>query len=62
MADEILLLAALGFLAVCYLIFFAIRRLGATPERRMMMAIDLIFLGSMTAMVLAGFVVVYELF
>lgn len=61
-ADDILLLSALGFLIVCYLIFFAIRTLGAAPARRMMAAIDVVFLGSMTAMVLAGFVVAYELF
>jgi hypothetical protein len=60
-ADDILLLAALGFLVVCYLIFFAMRDIGAARTWRMLQAIDILFLGSMTLMVLAGFIVVYAL-
>ena len=60
-ADDILLLSALGFLGVCYLIFFAVRNVSAASARRMLEIIDILFLGSMTLMVLAGFIVVYTL-
>jgi hypothetical protein len=60
-ADDILLLSALGFLVVCYLIFFAVRNVNDVVARRMHRAIDVLFLGSMTLMVLAGFIVVYTL-
>jgi hypothetical protein len=61
LADDILLLSALGFLGVCYLIFFAVRQLNAGPARRMLLAIDVVFLASMTLMVLAGFIVAYTM-
>ena len=60
-ADDILLLSALGFLVVCYLIFFAVRNVSGTNTWRMLAAIDVVFLGSMTLMVLAGFIVVYTM-
>jgi len=60
-ADDILLLSALGFLVVCYLIFFAVRNVSGTSTWRMLAAIDVVFLGSMTLMVLAGFIVVYTM-
>src|SRR5512135_572987 len=60
-ADDILLLSALGFLVVCYLIFFAVRNVSASNAWRMLAVIDVLFLGSMTLMVLAGFIVVYTL-
>lgn len=60
-ADDILLLSALGFLVVCYLIFFAVRNVSAANAWRMLAVIDVLFLGSMTLMVLAGFIVVYTL-
>lgn len=60
-ADDILLLSALGFLVVCYLIFFAMRNSSAASAWRMLAVIDVVFLGSMTLMVLAGFIVVYTL-
>jgi len=60
-ADDILLLSALGFLVVCYLIFFAVRNVSGTRAWRMLAAIDIVFLGSMTLMVLAGFIVVYTM-
>lgn len=60
-ADDILLLSALGFLVVCYLIFFAVRDVSAARTWRMLEVIDIVFLGSMTLMVLAGFIVVYTL-
>lgn len=61
LADDILLLSALGFLVVCYLIFFAVRSIDPGTARRMMQVIDLLFLASMTLMVLAGFIVAYAL-
>jgi hypothetical protein len=61
LADDILMLAALGFLAVCYMIFFAVRSIGSTTVWRMQQFIDVVFLGSMTLMVLAGFIVLYAL-
>jgi len=60
-ADDILLSSALGFLIVCYLIFFAVRHLSGNKAWRMLAIIDIVFLGSMTLMVLAGFIVVYSL-
>jgi hypothetical protein len=61
LADDILLLSALGFLVVCYLVFFAVRTVTTSAARRMMQLIDLLFLASMTLMVLAGFIVAYTL-
>lgn len=60
-ADDILLLSAMGFLCVCYLIFFAVRNLTGTHAWRMLAIIDLMFLGAMTLMVLAGVIVVYTM-
>ena len=60
-ADDILLLSALGFLVICYLVFFAVRSASMVAARRMMQLIDLLFLASMTLMVLAGFIVAYAL-
>lgn len=60
-ADDILLLASLGFLLICYLIFFAVRNLSGAIAWRMLAIIDVVFLGAMTLMVLAGFIVVYTL-
>lgn len=61
LADDILLLAALGFLGVCYLIYFAMRDSSGARLWRMLQVIDIVFLGSMTLMVLAGFIVAYTL-
>jgi len=61
LADDILLLSALGFLMVCYLVFFAVRNVTAATARRMMQIIDFLFLAAMTLMVLAGFIVAYAL-
>lgn len=60
-ADDILLLSALGFLIVCYLVFFAMRSAAAVATWRMLKIIDVVFLASMTCMVLAGFIVVFTL-
>jgi hypothetical protein len=60
-ADDILMLSALGFLVVCYLIFFALRHIESIAAYRMIQLIDVIFLLSLTLIVLSGFLVVYEL-
>jgi hypothetical protein len=60
-ADDILLLSALGFLCVCYLVFFAVRNVSAAQAWKVLEIIDLVFLASMTLMVLAGFIVVYTM-
>jgi len=59
--DDILLLSALGFLSVCYLIFFAVRIAGKATPLKMLGLIDVLFLASITLMVLAGFIVAYTL-
>ncbi len=60
-ADDILLFSALGFLVVSYMIFFAVRNVNDARTWRMLALIDIVFLGSMTLMVLAGFISVYTL-
>ncbi len=60
LADEMFLLSSLGFLAVCYFTFFTLRRLNSRRVRYWTNIIDVVFLGSLTVLVLAGFVVVYE--
>lgn len=60
-ADDILAVSALGFLLVCYLIFFAVRHIESTYAYRLVRAIDYLFLASLTLMVFTGFVVVYEI-
>lgn len=58
-ADDIFLFSSLGFLLVCYLVFFAMRRLQSHRIRFLTDMIDAVFLFSLTALVIAGFVVVY---
>lgn len=60
LADDVLLLSALGFLFVCYLIFFAIRHIDTSSAGRLMQLIDIVFLLSMTLIVFSGFIVAYE--
>ncbi len=60
LADDVLLLSALGFLVVCYLIFFAIRNIDSAVATRLMYIIDVVFLSSMTLMVFSGFIITYE--
>ena len=59
-ADDVLLVAALGFLFVCYMIFFAIRHVDTKVATGLMHLIDITFLFSMTLVVFSGFIVVYE--
>jgi hypothetical protein len=58
-ADDMFLFAALGFVLVCYLIFFTLRRLQSARLRWWTAAIDVVFLGSLTLLLMAGFAVVY---
>jgi hypothetical protein len=58
-ADDMFLFSSLGFLIVCYLIFFTLRRIKSERVQYWTNAIDAVFLFSMTLLVIAGFVVVY---
>jgi hypothetical protein len=58
-ADDMFLFSSLGFLLVCYLIFFTLRRIKSPKIQNWTNTIDIIFLLSMTILVMAGFVVVY---
>jgi len=59
LADEVFLLGVLGFVLVCYLIFFALRHLTSTRIRFWNSAIDTVFLASLTLLLLGGFITVY---
>ncbi|MEQ1854989.1 MAG: hypothetical protein ABL963_00885 [Longimicrobiales bacterium] len=59
LADEVFLVSALGFVLVCYLIFFTMRHLNSPRVRFWSSAIDTVFLGSLTLLLLGGFVTVY---
>ena len=59
LADDIFLFAALGFVIVCYMTFFAIRHLQSPRLALWTDAIDFTFLLSLTLLVIAGFVTVY---
>lgn len=61
-ADDMFLFASLGFLAVCFLIFFALRRLQSANVRCLTYVIDLIFLLSLALLVTSGFIVLYASF
>jgi hypothetical protein len=58
-ADNLFLFASLGFVLVCYMIFFAIRHMQSPRFRTWMDMIDLTFLAALTLLVIAGFVTVY---
>jgi hypothetical protein len=59
-ADDMFLFSSLGFLIVCYLIFFTLRQIKSDRIQYWTKAIDIAFLFSMTLLVIAGFTVVYE--
>ena len=61
LADDLFLFSSLGFVTVCYLIFFALRHHHSSRVRHWNIAIDLIFLASLTLLVFAGFVTVYAI-
>ncbi|NJD30993.1 MAG: hypothetical protein FIB04_03830 [Gammaproteobacteria bacterium] len=58
-ADDLFLFSSVGFLVVCYLVFFALRRLDSPHIRYWAAAIDVMFLVSLTLLVVSGFVVLY---
>jgi hypothetical protein len=58
-ADDLFLFSALGFVVVCYLVFFAMRLLESPRIMYWSRIIDSIFLGSLTMQVVAGFLTVY---
>ena len=58
-ADDMVLLSYVGFFAVCYIIFFTLRQHHPENVRYWTNLIDVVFLSSMTLLVIAGFVVVY---
>jgi hypothetical protein len=57
--DDLLAFSALAFLVSCYLIFWALR--ARDPQRALKLGriVDTVFLGAMTCIVCAGFVMVY---
>ena len=59
MADDLFLFSSLGFVVVCYLVFFALRHLEATHLRFWTNLIDGLFLGALTCLLAGGFVTVY---
>jgi hypothetical protein len=58
-ADDMALLSAFGFFAICYIIFFTLRHYQVERLLYWTKLIDVVFLSSMTLLVMAGFVVVY---
>lgn len=58
-ADDLFLFSALGFVVVCYFIFFALRHLSSNRLNHLTNAIDILFLVSLTLLLLAGFFAVY---
>lgn len=58
-ADDLYIFSALGFVVVCYLVFFAIRLLHSPRIAYWVRIIDALFLGSLTMLVVAGFLTVY---
>jgi len=57
--DDLYIFSALGFVIVCYLVFFAMRVLHSPQISWWARIIDVIFLGSLTMLVVAGFLTVY---
>jgi len=61
-ADEVFLLSSLGFVVVCYLIFFTLRRVTSAKIRSLNAAIDTVFLASLTLLLFGGFITVFAFF
>ena len=59
LADDLFLFSSLGFVVVCYFIFFALRHVHSTRVHQWTNIIDVVFLFSLTLLVFAGFVTVY---
>lgn len=60
LADNMFLFSSLGFVSVCYFTFFALRHLYSARIQLWTNIIDVVFLLSLTLLLLAGFVTVYE--
>ena len=58
--DDLYVFSALGFVIVCYLVFFAMRLLHTSRITSLARFIDAMFLGSLTMLVVAGFLTVYS--
>jgi hypothetical protein len=58
--DDLDAFAALGFLVVCYLVFFALRHQESRVGYTLLVIIDTVFLISLTLLVFSGFLTVYE--
>jgi nitrate reductase gamma subunit len=59
--DDLFLVSGIGFLAVCYLIFFAMRRVESERIESWANVIDVVFLASLTLEVVSGFLLLYEI-
>jgi hypothetical protein len=57
--DDLYVFSALGFVVACYLVFFAMRLLHSPRITYLARIIDVLFLGSLTILVVAGFLTVY---
>ena len=57
--DDLYIFSALGFVIVCYLVIFAMRFLHTNRMTRLTRIIDALFLGSLTMLVVTGFLTVY---
>ena len=60
-ADDLFLFSALGFVIVCYLVFFALQILKSSRIKYWARVIDIFFLGSLTLLLVAGFLTVYTI-
>ncbi len=58
--DDLFLASGIGFLSVCYLIFFAMRRVHSERILGWATLIDVVFLSSLTLEVVSGFLLLYE--
>lgn len=61
LADDMFLLAAMGFVTVSCFTFFALRHINSPKVTTWTRIIDTGFIGSLITLVLAGIVTVYEL-
>lgn len=59
--DDLDVFAAMGFLLVCYLAFFALRHLTSKFGSTLVSIIDITFLLSLTLLVFSGFIIVYKI-
>jgi hypothetical protein len=59
--DDLFLVSGIGFLAVCYLIFFAMRNVNQDRVEHWANVIDVVFLGALTLEVVSGFLLLYEI-